>query len=63
MKAIYYYSDLLLEGWDPEFGAASLELQKVARSQKQPWCGPCGNPGNAVLLALMEWPSLEEYRS
>lgn len=40
MKAIYYYSDLLLEGWDPEFGAASLELQKVARNQEQPWYAP-----------------------
>lgn len=36
MKASYYYNDLFLEGWGPEFGATSLELQKVARNQKQP---------------------------
>ena len=64
MKAIFCYNDLLLDGWGPEFGAASLEWQKVVRNQKQPWSAPsCWDPGSSVFLALMEWLSLEEYFS
>lgn len=62
MKAIYYYNDLFLEGWGPEFGVASLESQKISRNLKQPWSAPPCDPGNTVLLSLMEWP-LEEYGS
>lgn len=55
---------MLLKGWGPESGSASLELQKVAVNQKRPWSvPPCWDPGDTVLLALMEWPSLEEYCS
>ena len=64
MKAIFCYNNLLLDGWGPEFGAASLEWQKVVRNQKQPWSAPsCWDPGSSVFLALMEWLSLEEYFS